>query len=222
MEIKRIQIEHQKINRLIWKRMVEQSRGKTPEEKSRQELFRAIEEIRNTPNNENEQGTSKTTLTEETDYHSEETTSTNSNNSMDVPAINFKKYLEATGVRYIQMGHASHVQENKKLNLEETVRHAKQKISTDLKTIAIETTNDGKLQKLWFAWNDKLPEEYKQYTKNLSTRFGVMFYDHKIIVPKNLRNTVITLLNKGQPFINMMPRRKVFRWPKMAKEVQQK
>ena len=43
---------------------------------------------------------------------------------MNVPAINFKKYLGATGVRYIQLGQARHVQENQVLNLEETVRQA--------------------------------------------------------------------------------------------------
>ena len=118
-ENKRIEMElHQKINRLIWKRM-EQHSEKTPEEKSRQEeLFRVIEKIINTPiqNNTNEQGTSEDTTDEKEDY-SEETTSKDSNDSMDVPVINFKKYMGATGVRYIQMGQASHVQENKEWNL---------------------------------------------------------------------------------------------------------
>ena len=64
---------------------------------------------------------------------------------MDVPAKHFKKYLGATGVRYIQMGQASHVEENEELNLEETIRQAEQKFSTDSKMIPKETTNDDKL-----------------------------------------------------------------------------
>ena len=114
MEIKRIEIElHQKINKLIWKRM-EQQNQETPEEKSRrEEMFRVIEKINTPIQNKNEQGTSNKAPMKETDDHSEETTSANSNDSMDVPAINFKKYLGTTGVRYIQMGQASHVQENK-------------------------------------------------------------------------------------------------------------
>ena len=99
MEIKRIEREiHQKINRLNWKRM-EQHGKETPKEKSRrEELFKVIKRNRNTPiqNNANEQ--------EEMEDCNEETTSNNSNDSMDVPAIYFKKYLGATGVRYIQTG----------------------------------------------------------------------------------------------------------------------
>ena len=43
-----------------------------------------------------------------------ETESTSSIESLSVPAINFKKYIGATGVRYIQMGQASHIQEKNK------------------------------------------------------------------------------------------------------------
>ena len=41
-----------------------------------------------------------------------ETASTSSNESFGVTAIDFRKYLGATEVRYIQMGQASHVQDN--------------------------------------------------------------------------------------------------------------
>ena len=95
----------------------------SPEDKSRrEELFRVIQKIHNTPlpKNDTEQGTSGTIQTEETDQLSEETMTSNSNDSMEVPAINFKKYLSATGVRYIQMGQTSHVQSNNEWNLDST------------------------------------------------------------------------------------------------------
>ena len=98
--------------------------------------------------------------------------STNSNNSIDVPTVNSKKYLGATGVRYVQMGQASHVQENNEWNLEETVRQAEHKFSTILKTIAMDITNVDKLLKtLETQTINQIREEYKNYTKNLSTRF---------------------------------------------------
>ena len=106
-----------------------------------------------------------------------------------------KKSIGATGVRYIQMGQASHVQENKEWNLKETIRQAERKFSTDLKMIAMESTNDDKLLKTLLCLERKtttqISNEYKNYTKNLSTRFEVVFYDDKIIVPRSLRNTVI-------------------------------
>ena len=49
-----------------------------------------------------------------------------------VPAINFKRYLGATSVRYIQMGTASRVQYNEEWDLEETIRQAEQNFSTVL------------------------------------------------------------------------------------------
>ena len=88
--------------------------GNTRREKQTRSLVRSdIENQKYTKQNvENEQGSSETTPTDKIDYDSEETTSTISNDSMDVPAIIFKKYLGATGVRYIQMEQGSHVQEN--------------------------------------------------------------------------------------------------------------
>ena len=57
METKKIDTElHEKINELIWKRMEQQSQ-ESPEERSRRdELYKVIEKIKNTPtNNNNEQ-----------------------------------------------------------------------------------------------------------------------------------------------------------------------
>ena len=134
--------------------------------------------------------------------------SSGSENTIAVPAINFKRYLGATGVRYINMGKASKIQINSDWDLEETVRRVEQKFATDLKTIAGETTNDEKLLKTLVCIEritmEQIPEEYKGYTKYLSTRFSVVFYDDKIVIPQTLRRTIITLLHKGHPAINKM------------------
>ena len=84
---------HQKINRLIWKRMEQQCKETPDETSGREKLLRVIEKVRYTPiqNNTKEQWTSKNTLSEETYDHSKEITSTNSNDSIVVPAINFNK-----------------------------------------------------------------------------------------------------------------------------------
>ena len=129
-------------------------------------------------------------------------TGSDNSDSLDVPANLFKKYLEATAVKYIQMGRANHVQDTEECNFEETIRHTEQKFSMDVGTIAIETTNDENLLKSLVGLErqtlNQIPEEYKPYTTNLSTRFGVVFYKDKIIVPRNLGSTIIILLHKGQ------------------------
>ena len=74
-----------------------------------------------------------------------ETKSTSSVESLGVPAINFRRYPGTIGVSYIQMGQASHIQNENKWDLEETISQREQIFTTDLKTLAIETTNDENL-----------------------------------------------------------------------------
>ena len=119
----------------------------------RDELHRQIEKMRTTPikRPEDQSRASKVFHLEESPDESKspddfETEST-SNNLTDVPAINFKRYLGATGVPYVQMGQASHIQADKSWDLEETVRQAEHKFTADLKLIAAETTDDENLLK---------------------------------------------------------------------------
>ena len=123
------------------------------------------------------------------------------------------------------MGQASHIQEENKWYLEETIRQAEQKFATDLRTIAIakETTDDEKLLKTLVCLErstlEQIPEEYKTYQRHLSTRFGVVFYDDRIIIPKSLRTTIIMLLHKGHAAINKMTAAaKPFWWPRMVRD----
>ena len=90
-----------------------------------------------------------------------------------------------------------------------------------------ETTNDEKLLKTLVCLErrnyEEIPEEHRQYKNNLSTRFGIVFYDDKIITPKPLRQTVIMLLHKGHPAINKINHAaRLFGWPKLTKDIQSK
>ena len=60
-----------------------------------------------------------------------------------------------------------------------------------------------------------IPEESITYRKKLSTSYGLVFYEDRINVPKNLLTTVISLLHKGHPAINKMSvAARHFWWPK--------
>ena len=171
--------------------------------------------------------TTDNTTEVESQPETNEKDSRSSADSFDVPAINFKRYLGTTGARYIQMGQANHIQGENKWDLEETIRQAEQNFTTDLKTIATETTNDEKLLKTLVCLErrtlEQIPDDYKPYHKQLSTRFGVVFYDDRIIIPKSLRTTIIMLLHKGHAAINKMTTAaKPFWWPRITREIQQK
>ena len=218
---------NQRRNRMLWDSMEEQD-GETEEETERRnELYRVFEKTPNLPQKrEKHLGTSSKTQEQE-DSPEVETESTSSIKSLGVPAIKFKKYIGATDVRYIQMGQASHIQEENKWDLEETIRQAEQKFATDLRTIAKETTDDEKLLKTLVCLErrtlEEIPEEYKAYQRQLSTRFGVVFYDDRIIIPKSLRTTIIMLLLKGHAAIyKITAAAKPFWWPRLVRDIQQK
>ena len=116
-EIKRIEMNlNQRRNKMLWRRMEEQEKEPEDNATKREELCRVIEKIRNMPQKQNEEQKETSNNTTEIENQSEtnETESTSSAESFDVPAINFKRYLGMTGVRYIQMGQASHIQNGNK------------------------------------------------------------------------------------------------------------
>ena len=124
------------------------------------------------------------------------------------------------------MGKASKIQSSNDWDLEETIRHVEQKFARDIKTIG-GTTNDEKFLKTLVCKETKtlkqIPEEYKEHRKHLLTRFGVVFFDDKVIIPQELRKTIITLLHKGHPVINkMLGAAMPFWWPKLTKAIQYK
>ena len=70
---------------------------------------------------------------------------------------------------------------------------------------------------------EQFPEQFKPYQKQLSTRFGVVFYEDQTNMPKTLENTIIMLLHKRHAAINKMTTAaKPFWWPRMARYIQQK
>ena len=106
-------------------------------------------------------------------------------------------------VQYVKMGHAPKVlaQETNNWDLEQAVRETEKNFSTDLQLLMSETTNDPVLLKtlvcLERQQHDQIPDEYLPHKKKLSSRFGLVFTEDKIIVPKNLRTTIISLLHKS-------------------------
>ena len=90
-----------------------------------------------------------------------------------------------------------------------------------------ETTNAPSLFKtlvcLKRQQHDNIPEENSPYKKKLTSRYGLVFYEDKIIVPKNVRTNVISLLHKGLPAINKMSiAARHFWWPRITEAIQKK
>ena len=132
-------------------------------------------------------------------------------------------------VQYVKMGHAPKIvaQEENNWDHEQAVRETETNFSTDLQLMMTETTNDLTLLKtlvcLERQQHDLLPDEYQPHKKKLSNQFGLVFIENKIIVPKNLRTTITSLLHKGHPAINKMTIAARHFWsPKMTEAIQKK
>ena len=148
---------------------------------------------------------------------------------LEVPATNWAKYVGVKRVQYIKMGHAPIVDAIKQNNwdLGNAVRETEKQLATDLQLLMTETTNDPSLLKtlvcLERQQHDNIPEEYFIYKKKLSSRYGLVFYEDKIIVPKNLRTTIISLLHKGHPAIDKMSMAaRHFWWSRITEAIQKK
>ena len=105
------------------------------------EFHRVINKIRNLPEpKELGQGTSsQQTETTQLDLEIpevEDTETMSSGSENTIAAMNFKRYLGASSVRYINVGKERKIQPDNERDLEETIRHVEQKVATDLKTIA--------------------------------------------------------------------------------------
>ena len=148
---------------------------------------------------------------------------------LEVPAWNWARYVGVKSVQYVKMGHAPKVAalDENTWDLEQAVRETEKNFSTDLQLLMTKTTNDPTLLKTLVSLerqqHELIPEEYQMDKRKLSSRFGLVFIEDKIIVPKNLRATIISLLHKGHPAINKMSlAARHFWWPRMTEAIQKK
>ena len=100
---------------------------------------------------------------------------------LEVPAINWARYVGVRSVQYVKMGHAPKVaaMEENNWDLGQAVRETERNFTTDLQLLMNETTNDPTMLKtlvcLERQQHEQIPDEYLPHKKKLSTRFGLVF-----------------------------------------------
>ena len=71
-----------------------------------------------------------------------------------------------------------------------------------------ETERDPELefvrQALLSGQLNRLPEPYRTFRNSLSTRYGLVFQDDKVIIPAGLQNTFVNLLHRDHAGIQRM------------------
>ena len=147
---------------------------------------------------------------------------------LEVPAINWARYVGVKSVQYVMMGHAPRIsfEEQDEWNLEQAVRETEKNF-----LYRATATDDRNHKRPQPAENSGVTgETTRDNTRGvpnthwkLLSRFGRVFLEDKIEVPKNLRTTVISLLHKGHPAISkMILAARHFWWPKMTEAILKK
>ena len=115
---------------------------------------------------------------------------------------------------------------NKKAT-EETIKKAEFNFMLDLKTLIAKSATDAELNSVRDAMrrNEKntAPEAYRTAFEKLSNMWGLTFNDDRIVVPNELRKKLMETLHFGHAgYTKMTSEAKIFWWPNMQKEIEEK
>ena len=109
----------------------------------------------------------------------------------------------------------------------QTIKRAEKDFSLDLPLLVDETARDVKiLNAISAIENDPLESIFYPYSPHLlhlSTRFGLLFYNDRIVTPESMRTTIIAMLHQGHTSAAKLDQlAEAFWWPGVHREIQEK
>ena len=107
------------------------------------------------------------------------------------------------------------------------IKRAEKDFATDLPLQVEEMAQDTKFLDAIVALGTKNSENifylYRAPREHLETRFGLLFYNNKLVIPEEMRPTIIAMLHQGQVSINKMDQSaEAFWWPGLHCEIREK
>ena len=112
-------------------------------------------------------------------------------------------------------------------NTANVIKKAEKDFALDLPLLVDERARDIKILNVITAIEKQQLENtfypYRPHRLHLSTRFGLLFYNDKIVIPENMRTTIIAMLHQGHtPAAKVDGLAEAFWWPGMHREIQEK
>ena len=103
---------------------------------------------------------------------------------------------------------------------EETIKRAEKDFALYLPMLVDETARDVKILSAIAALEQNQSEDiFYPYRSHLNTRFGLLF---KIVIPENMRTTIITMLHQGHPSATKMDQSAAaVWWPGIYQEIRE-
>ena len=113
----------------------------------------------------------------------------------------FKKHETVNLIRLKQTAKKNLQSTNQNENTEEAIKRAEKDFVLDLPLLVDETARDIKILNGIAAIEkqqlDSILYPYRPHRLHLSTRFGLLIYNDKIVIPENMRTTVTAMLHHG-------------------------
>ena len=139
----------------------------------------------------------------------------------------FKKHETINLIRLKQTVKKNSPSTNQNESTEEAIKRAEKDFALDLPLLVDETARDVKILNAIAAIEkqqlDNIFYPYRPHRLHLSTRFGLLFYNDKIVIPENMRTKVIAMLHHGHASTAKMEQlSEAFWWPGIQREIQEK
>ena len=147
-----------------------------------------------------------------------------------VPIVDLKAYnTEGKEAQLIQINQVIEKVTGNQKNTEETIKIKKAEFNfmLDLKTLIAKSSTDAELNRVRDAMRrddkDTAPEPYRTNFDKLNNKWGLTFNDDRIVVPTELRKKLLDTLHFGHAGANKLTAEaKIFWWPNMQKEIEDK
>ena len=110
---------------------------------------------------------------------------------------------------------------------EDAIKKAEFTFMLDLKTLIAKSSTDAELNRVRDAMRrgekNTAPEPYRPVFEKVSNKWGLTFYEDRMIISTELRKKLIDTLHFGHAgSTKMLAESKIFRWPNMCKEIEDK
>ena len=124
------------------------------------------------------------------------------------PLKKFKKHETVNLIRLKQTVKAKTMETDHRERTAETIKKVEKDCALDLPSLVAETARDEKILNAIAAIEkdhlESIFHPYRPHQSHLTTRFGLLFYNDKIVVPEAMRTTIIAMLHQGHPSTTKM------------------
>ena len=112
-----------------------------------------------------------------------------------------QKHKSVNLIRLKQTAEQNTLPEERNEKTAAMIKRAEKDFAMDLPLLVEKTARDTKILDAIVALETGISENifypYQPHREHLETRFGLLFYNDKIVIPEAMRSTIIAMLNQG-------------------------